>query len=178
MKHSVYEACQHMTTCSNQPTNQPQQSVLAEQTFPHTLPCQCTDTSNNPLAAAIMRMCRAQRLADGVVVVVKEIKTTALSAKQKAATMDEVEVLAKLDHPNIVKYHDCFTDDVYINIVMEYCEAGDLATFIKNRHGKLLSEQEIMTRFVQVCGQPMHCCTSIAVVFAAPCSVAVHMCEL
>jgi hypothetical protein len=32
---------------------------------------------------------------------VKEIKTTALTPKQKAATMDEVEVLAKLDHPNI-----------------------------------------------------------------------------
>jgi serine/threonine protein kinase len=25
--------------------------------------------------------------------------------------MDEVEVLAKLDHPNIVNYHDCFMDE-------------------------------------------------------------------
>lgn len=102
---------------------------------------------------------RARRLADGKLVVVKEIKTTALTAKQKvgralgsgeertasraraearppcvprrshallsdsapapcalnrlqAATMDEVEVLAKLDHPNIVHYHDCFMDEV------------------------------------------------------------------
>jgi hypothetical protein len=47
--------------------------------------------------------CRARRLTDGKVVVVKEIKTTSLSQKQKAATMDEVEVLAKFNHPNIVK---------------------------------------------------------------------------
>jgi hypothetical protein len=26
--------------------------------------------------------------------------------------MDEVEVLAKLDHPNIVHYHDTFMDEV------------------------------------------------------------------
>jgi serine/threonine protein kinase len=48
-------------------------------------------------------VCRARRLTDGKVVVVKEIKTTSLSQKQKAATMDEVEVLAKFNHPNIVK---------------------------------------------------------------------------
>jgi hypothetical protein len=42
-------------------------------------------------------------LTDGKVVVVKEIKTTSLSQKQKAATMGEVEVLAKFNHPNIVK---------------------------------------------------------------------------
>lgn len=51
----------------------------------------------------VLVACRARRLTDGKVVVVKEIKTTSLSAKQKAATMDEVEVLAKLQHPNIVK---------------------------------------------------------------------------
>jgi len=45
-------------------------------------------------------------------VVVKEIKTTALNPKQKAATMAEVEALAKLDHPNIIRYHDCFLDEV------------------------------------------------------------------
>ncbi|WIA40766.1 hypothetical protein OEZ86_004446 [Tetradesmus obliquus] len=97
------------------------------------------------------RVCRARRLTDGKVVVVKEIKTTSLSAKQKAATMDEVEVLAKFNHPNIVKYHDCFMDDVYINIVMEYCNAGDLTGLLKQRAGQRLPEPEIMSLFVQIC---------------------------
>lgn len=51
----------------------------------------------------VLLVCRARRLTDGKVVVVKEIKTTNLSAKQKAATMDEVQVLANFNHPNIVK---------------------------------------------------------------------------
>ncbi|KAI8476547.1 MAG: kinase-like domain-containing protein [Monoraphidium minutum] len=93
---------------------------------------------------------RARRLADGKLVVVKEIKTTALTAKQKAATMDEVEVLAKLDHPNIVHYHDCFMDEVYINIVMEYCDGGDLTGLIRRRRGERLPEDEVMAKFVQV----------------------------
>eukprot|EP00882_Tetradesmus_deserticola_P010857 GHRQ01011476.1.p1 GENE.GHRQ01011476.1~~GHRQ01011476.1.p1 ORF type:complete len:341 (+),score=164.73 GHRQ01011476.1:126-1148(+) len=97
------------------------------------------------------RVCRARRLNDGKVVVVKEIKTTSLSQKQKAATMDEVEVLAKFNHPNIVKYHDCFMDDVYINIVMEYCNAGDLTGLLKRRAGQRLPESEIMSLFVQIC---------------------------
>jgi serine/threonine protein kinase len=42
-----------------------------------------------------------------------------------------VQVLAQLDHPNVVKYHDCFSDEQYINIVMEYCDAGDLGDVIK-----------------------------------------------
>lgn len=83
-------------------------------------------------------------------VVVKEINTTSLSAKQKAATMDEVLVLSKLNHPNIVKYHDCYMDAVYINIVMEYCNAGDLAGLIKGREGRLMPEEEVMSLFVQV----------------------------
>jgi serine/threonine protein kinase len=38
--------------------------------------------------------------------------THAPPMRPQAATMDEVEVLAKLDHPNIVHYHDCFSDEV------------------------------------------------------------------
>jgi serine/threonine protein kinase len=82
--------------------------------------------------------------------VVKEIKTTALNAKLKAAVMDEVETLAKLTHPNIVKYCDCFMDDVYINIVMEYCDAGDLSGLIEARKEKPFEEDMIMFNFVQV----------------------------
>jgi len=39
---------------------------------------------------------------------------------------------------------------VYINIVMEYCDAGDLTQLIKGRKGALMREDEIMFLFVQV----------------------------
>lgn len=49
------------------------------------------------------------------------------------------------------RYHDCFMDDVYINIVMEYCNAGDLAGLIKSKAGRHMPESEVMSLFVQVC---------------------------
>jgi serine/threonine protein kinase len=42
--------------------------------------------------------------------------TPCFAGKIKAATMAEVQVLASLNHPNIVKFLDCFMDDSYINI--------------------------------------------------------------
>jgi serine/threonine protein kinase len=50
----------------------------------------------------------------------------------------------------LCRYHDCFMDDVYINIVMEYCNAGDLTVLLKQRSGQRLPEPEIMSLFVQV----------------------------
>jgi serine/threonine protein kinase len=97
-------------------------------------------------------------------VVVKEINTTSLFAKRKSATMDEVLVLSKLNHPNIVKYHDCYMDAVYINIVMEYCNAGDLAGLIKGREGRLMPEEEVMSLFVQVtAAASVHCARGVVV---------------
>jgi len=43
--------------------------------------------------------------------------------------------MSKLDHPNIVKYLDCFADDASINIVMEFCDSGDLDGMIKVSRG-------------------------------------------
>lgn len=38
---------------------------------------------------------------------------------------NEVNVLASLSHPNVVKYYDCFADsDDRLVIVMEYCDVS------------------------------------------------------
>jgi serine/threonine protein kinase len=62
----------------------------------------------------------------------------------------QVNVLAKMKHPNIVKYFDCFMDPNYLIIIMEYCNAGDLTGLIKAQTGQLLPEKHIMFLFVQV----------------------------
>ena len=36
-----------------------------------------------------------------------------------------------------------------MNIVLEYCESGDLALLIKRRNGNLLSEREVWNLFIQ-----------------------------
>lgn len=41
---------------------------------------------------------------------------------------NEVAVLASLDHPNVVKYYECFAErGTHVKIVMELCEVRLLA---------------------------------------------------
>jgi calcium-dependent protein kinase len=43
-----------------------------------------------------------------------------------AAIREEVEILTKLDHPNIVRYYETYDDEKYMYFVMEYCPGGEL----------------------------------------------------
>jgi len=94
---------------------------------------------------------KAQRLADGDIVVAKQITTESMSMREKLETKQEVKVLAHMDHPNVVKYYSAYAEEREMIIVMEYCEEGDLTKFLKMRKGRLLEEHQIMLRFVQVC---------------------------
>lgn len=38
----------------------------------------------------------------------------------------EVSILGKLDHPNIVKYYETYVDNKYMYLVMEYIGGGEL----------------------------------------------------
>ena len=42
------------------------------------------------------------------------------------AIEEEIAILMKLDHPNIVKYYETYKDDKFIYIVMEYIQGADL----------------------------------------------------
>ena len=42
------------------------------------------------------------------------------------AIQEEVGILTRLDHPNIVKYYETYVDEKYIYLVMEYIDGGEL----------------------------------------------------
>ena len=47
----------------------------------------------------------------------------------------ELEILKKLDHPNIVKFYETYQDEKYLYFVMEYCSGGELFNqIIKRKH--------------------------------------------
>ena len=43
----------------------------------------------------------------------------------------EIELLKKLNHPNIVKYYKSFREDDQLYIIMEYFDNGDLSDYVK-----------------------------------------------
>ena len=56
----------------------------------------------------------------------------------------EVELLKKLDHPNIVKYYKSFREDDKIYIIMEYFDNGSLKDYIRalNKKNKRNNKKE------------------------------------
>lgn len=41
-------------------------------------------------------------------------------------SQQEVELLKRLEHPNIVSYIDSFVEGGVLVVIMEYCEEGDM----------------------------------------------------
>lgn len=63
----------------------------------------------------------------------------------------QVEVLARLRHPNVVRFIEFFMDaSSMLVIILEFCNAGDLAGLIKKRDGQLMSEATVMWLWVQI----------------------------
>lgn len=79
---------------------------------------------------------RARRLVDGQIYVVKKLQIAELNRSEQLAAINEVKLLAAMDHPHVVRYFDSFIDDGNLYIVMEECDVGDLAGVIKKARSK------------------------------------------
>jgi serine/threonine protein kinase len=60
----------------------------------------------------------------------------------------EIELLGELESTFIVGYYDSFIQDTMINIIMEFCQNGDMQSFIKRQNGKPLIENAIWKLFI------------------------------
>eukprot|EP01029_Cantina_marsupialis_P003224 TRINITY_DN1305_c0_g1_i16.p1 TRINITY_DN1305_c0_g1~~TRINITY_DN1305_c0_g1_i16.p1 ORF type:complete len:697 (-),score=162.54 TRINITY_DN1305_c0_g1_i16:579-2669(-) len=86
-------------------------------------------------------------------VVIKKVKLS-------NSSINEPKILKELNHPNVVRYFDCYPTvnpknvvDNSLNIVMEYCDEGDLSKRIKFKResGVFFNEQEALDIFCQIC---------------------------
>ena len=79
------------------------------------------------------------------------IKTisASLSRADQEASLNEVRLLASVDHPRVVRYYDSFVDGGRLHIVMEHCERGDLAMLLEARAGAPLAEGEVWAHLLQ-----------------------------
>eukprot|EP00930_Biecheleria_cincta_P071509 TRINITY_DN59001_c0_g1_i1.p1 TRINITY_DN59001_c0_g1~~TRINITY_DN59001_c0_g1_i1.p1 ORF type:complete len:683 (+),score=140.64 TRINITY_DN59001_c0_g1_i1:148-2196(+) len=89
---------------------------------------------------------------DSLLYIAKTIDLQCLSTKERETALQEVALLRRLDHPNIVSYKDNFFMGDTLVIIMQYCEGGDLATHIKDMLKKKtrIDEYQVMHYFVQI----------------------------
>jgi serine/threonine protein kinase len=67
-----------------------------------------------------------RRTSDTQLVVLKEMDLRVLSAEQRRVALSEVQLLAGLNHPNIVAFLDSYVNGDTLFIEMEYADGGDL----------------------------------------------------
>lgn len=96
----------------------------------------------------------------------KKIDVSNFTPEAKKSTIREARIIEALRHPNIVGFKEVFMNrKEYLNIVMEYCDGGDLQQRIwdlsrKNRDKgteEYLSEDQILIWFTMICLGVKHC---------------------
>ncbi|EDO18766.1 hypothetical protein Kpol_1028p40 [Vanderwaltozyma polyspora DSM 70294] len=86
----------------------------------------------------------AVNLGSGEILAVKEIKIQDSKTMEKIFPLikEEMSVLEMLNHPNIVQYYGIEVHRDKVNIFMEFCEGGSLASLLE--HGRI--EDEMVTQ--------------------------------
>ena len=84
----------------------------------------------------------------------KRIRMTTLSEKEKETALNEIRILASLNHKNIIGYKEAFFDEESqtLNIIMEYANDGDLSSKIKYnlKNGLIFRENIIWSYIIQL----------------------------
>ena len=79
-----------------------------------------------------------RRKKDSQTYAMKRIRLIPLSEKEREVSLNEIRILASLNHQNIIAYKEAFLDDSSktLNIIMEYAEGGDIDSKIKENKQK------------------------------------------
>ncbi len=97
---------------------------------------------------------KIKRVADGQIMVWKELDYGKMSDKEKQLVVGEVNILRELRHPYILRYHDRIIDkkSTKLYIIVEFCERGDLRHLIKRAKNSrtFVHEQRIWKYFAQI----------------------------
>ena len=95
-----------------------------------------------------------QRKIDNETYAMKSVKMIQLTEKEKQNALNEIRILASLNHKNIIGYKEAFFDEVSqtLNIIMEYADDGDLASKIKYnlKNGLIFHEKIIWNYLIQI----------------------------
>ncbi len=71
---------------------------------------------------------KVKRSDDEQLYALKKVKLMSLTDKEKENALNEVRILASIDHPNVIGFKEAFIDEPSSSLclVMEYADNGDI----------------------------------------------------
>ena len=94
------------------------------------------------------------RKEDKKIYAIKTVILEKLNKKEQENSVNEVRILASINHPNVIGYKEAFWNDKEssLNIVMEYADDGDLQTKIQKmrKEGGMFNENIIWSYSIQM----------------------------
>ena len=77
---------------------------------------------------AYSKVYKVKRRSDQDIYALKKVTMRKLKVKEKNNALNEIRILASLNHPNVISYKEAFFDDESesLCIIMEYADGGDL----------------------------------------------------
>ena len=97
---------------------------------------------------------KARTKSDRAIYAMKKVKMQKLSSKEKENALNEVRILASINHQNVIGYKEAFFEDATntLCVVMEHADGGDLLNLIntKKRNKEILGEKTVWHYFVQI----------------------------
>ena len=82
----------------------------------------------------------------GNTVAMKVIKKDKENELDEQEIRNEIDILKKLSHPNIVKIYEFYISENHYYIITEFCKEGELFSYIKNKY----TERQLAVLFYQV----------------------------
>ena len=92
---------------------------------------------------------KVKRINDPLIYVIKQISLNGLTEAQINQVKMEAKLLSLIKSNYVVKYYESFLEGENLNIVMEYCDNGDLCKFLSEQK-KPLKEDLIWKIFIKI----------------------------
>lgn len=93
-----------------------------------------------------------KRKSTGKIYALKEVDMKAKKQVEREESVNEIRILASIQHPNIIRYRDSFIEGTTLYIIIDYADGGDLGVAISTHResGTRMNEDYIWTVFIQI----------------------------
>lgn len=99
----------------------------------------------------MVRECRFRGTNDNETIAMKIYEKVKLNDPiKKRSVSREINLMQKLDHPNIVKFYESIDTQKTINLVMENVKGKSLYTYLKMKKNRRVNENEAKMIFKQI----------------------------